>query len=1675
MENRIVALSVLENLIHWPLPSRSGYSALTRGSGENDEDGSAAAALVSAGDAEDLSREPRQRKQDRYRAVLLLPYLCHKLGTRWAETEIVPYLLRCVEEDDPQLALVAGMALLGVTLPCRSTLGPATSASSGGSLAASSTFHNASSHHFGAFLSVEDVQPVCALLAASSAEETRQFAAQVVLPHLFFGVALERDVTLESWDLKYVPLSVLQADMATTAASMEANDAAEYLESEDSNPIWAAGTVGNSSTDDGAASTARLMAAVRKQLQRKHQLTMKARASAARASFTSSEGARHGLKTTSFTTGRGKDSDVSPSLADATDRPAPTEQDVRMRCYDLALEDESVQFLWSGSYVALTGPWCFDGSGRLSSLCSDVRNACGRCRSVNGASASRVLASFHCFRRHRRRVDSGQMLRGEPPASCLPLSGADLDLYGAAYASDAGTGNCDDFFSVNVRARALVGGLVRWMDALAPPAAAATARSPNPGAGTPRSTRPDVDRSLSLVDYLCCDERRDVLRGRWRSLIKALQEFLESPYPGPVAAAVETVSELLHAIQTTLWETEQQQQQQQQQQRVKSGSAGARADPLRSKATSTDAGAEVDAWSGIRVPDDPLLTTAELQMFIYRMARRHVAYCIAAAVSTRTVSAPSSPTATSKVRTDSVGRLMRSALITAQGLLTDLLLRHHVLMKLDLCRVTASTTTPESRHRRSSLDGSYMMLQVGVGPKESRLASYSVWDVSFACINTNAGAVTAATPNMADEATFLMPTTPAIDGRTEKGSTKWLPGTLHAASVFRLHRLVRRALLRALPLCVDFPCIFFSCASARALSNASTSGTSASVASVFSLSSVCPMLLQVLVPPNALPPLLNVLQVTIELQHEAEKDKAASGKHAGEAAAPTPSTLHIDPAGPSMTAPTLWAAMTAAGSVLDLGTAAAEAPSTAQESPASVDFTLLEAALDAVQRLIAEAVVQLPAAPQTGPLRSASTPINVAVPPPSHTLDAVCAQLFILLAACLRWVPRYTNWRARWLIAQRLPRLTATLHLFLVRISSFAEEADASTAPGLTAHQTRAQTWMAHTLHLLTSLWTCSPQFGTAPLNDLTDDEEVEVRCIAAQCAARCFGGATEAVLRLSSSAVAGDESACTNARTMSQQSFLLPLLRERLWKLLDAISQGVLAAASDSDKRVLCRSVEALAGLSRTLSLLVVADPSPSPPSTSSTSAGNEEPSVWTRYLHSHTDALLRLMTDHRPTVQLALVSQLTDLLLMRMRPSPHTKQAKGPPVGDEGVASWTCDPDGDGEEGRKDDTDAQHRSPDEVQYDALLQCLRQLSQHELWRLREQYAVLLAHLCGRLLLTTAAVPTPSSNGRDANAHLISLMDFSAASAERVSRKGGPDATTRGFGPDAALWAHTHPLYQLARTELLTLLVAVLFDKVKAVRDAALDAVEQMCVQLAVANCRSAVGTSAGGDGRARQGTAGRQLDSGFVNEGIHSSADAAASGSLNTNTFVDDVLWPRIYAYAPAWETYLSRSALLRIAMRLRVNKISVFIPLLDQLARDPVLNVRLVVAKVILEVLLVSSPEVHATKTPPPLLLLEPKDDEMTGSTTSAPTPISSYRPELPSGTVAYSLLMNKPVPPLLIGNGSGKGGAAAIADVVLPPLQFDEVERAGVILQILRQLLKDPSSDVRDEAAKALKVCY
>ncbi|KAK7194632.1 hypothetical protein NESM_000381900 [Novymonas esmeraldas] len=1553
MEIRIVALTVLENLLHSPLPRRTSHPALVHGVSEDDDinnngDGGGVGGLLSSSDADDDAGEPRQRKLDRYRAVLLLPHLCHKLRGRWVEVEIVPYLLRCVEEEDAQLALVAGVALLGVVLPRRALLGPptagtptttttATPAAAEDDAAAKNTGSNP-----GAFLSVDDVLPVCALLAASSIEETRAFTAQVILPHIFFGVALERDVTLERWDVKYVPHAVLQADMDATTAASEA-----------------AGGGGGA-----AVSNTRLMAAVRKQLHRQHQqLVRRTRDAAA-----TSSGAPPVT------------SNTAAAAAPAVHR-APTEEDVRQRCHRLAMEDEAAQFSFSGGYATLAGPWCFDGCAALASLARGAHvgdgdgahgssgsggsgsgggvgvDRCGGSSSSSGGGVSTGAASpFHCFRRHCRRTDHGAPLHGAPPPALLPLTNADMDIYGAAYAVDTdGSGDDgahDDFFSLNVRALAVVSTLVGWMEALSPPPPPSTPATVQPAGGgaggggdvsangkagnAANTARLCVDGSLSLLDYLCCDGRRELLRCRWRALLKLLQDLLESPHPGPVAVATETVSGLLHAIQTALWEAEQHQKAR----ASSSSSSSTRRSSLAAKLSPSDAAAEAaEAWPGISKPASPLLTTAELQAFTHRVTRSHVAYCVAAAVSARTVPMPAAPTAASmKVLLDSVGRLMRSALVTAHGVLIDLLLRHHVLVSRDACSGGGG--------------GGATTLQAGAGPSESRVAPLSLWDVCFAVGAGGGGA------NLPDDVTFLLATTPSGGGGGGGvvGGAPWLPGAVNTVSAFRLHRLVRRALLRALPLCVDFVGLFHSsaataAAAARALPS---TGTGSASTPAITVAAVCPLLLQVLVPPTALGPLLDALPTALEAQQQQQPPRVEGpGGRAGVSAARTPSTRHVDPV----------------------------APLVAEECPASVDFGVLEAALDAVQRLTAEAAVQLTGALWAPPLLGATT---TTPPPPSHMVEAACAQLHTLLSACLQWVPRFTNWKARWLIAQRLPQLTATFCFFLARVAELADVASGAASspppPPPCEHRQRALTWLTHTLHLLTSLWACAAQFGAAPLNDLMDDEEEEVRCVATCCAARCFGVATEAALRLS-----GSSRLAEGAATPSASSLLLTSLTEPLARLLDATAQCVLVAASDSDSRVRCHSAEALASLSRSLSLLVAA---------TGRDAGESTP--WARYLRSNTDALLRLLMDDKPVVQLALVSQLTDVLLLRMQ----QPSARPPP---EGVA--------------------------DVQYDALLQCLRRLAQHELWRLREQYAVLLAHLCGRLLLTHAATPH--------------------AQQQQQRRLNAPTDTGAAARDAAVSWAHTHPLYQLARTELLELLVAVLFDKVRAVRDAALDAVERLCMQIAAAAAAAAAAAGASDASGNRSGGADGADDDDDDGGGGGGGGDHSR---LNRNTFVDDVLWPQIHAYAPAWETYLSRSALLRIAMRLRVDKVATFLPLLDQLARDPVLNVRLVVAKVVLEVLLRSAPEAHG------VAALSLPGSGASGSATA-------HTPELPSGTIALSLLMNKPLP--LLHGDSGRGTA-------VPPLQFDESERTGVVLQILRQLLKDVSADVRDEAAKALKVC-
>ncbi|KPA75994.1 hypothetical protein ABB37_08144 [Leptomonas pyrrhocoris] len=1754
MENRVVALAVLENLIHWPLPHRSGYVAPSSVSDDGGEEDTFNANAISAGDVDDLLREPRQRKLDRYRAVLLLPLLCHKLGSRWVESEVVPYLLRCLEEEDAQLSLVTGLALLGVTLPRRGPLGPSATAATasptstmvkttrtaastpapagvttpppttagGGSGHSSPTTPTATVSSSNAYLSLNDVQPVCALLAASSTEETRAFAAQVVLPHLYFGTSLERDITLESWDLKFVPLSVLHADMIASNSGEAGED--------DGSPAAAAAAARAEAGDDGTA-TLRFVAAVRQQLARqrqqddvrKGQWQQRSKNTSSATTSNSNTGesgasSSNDVGSNSASFPKLKVEDVAATSAGGSLRllPAiPTDEEVRRRCQALAAEDESMQFLFNGTYDTLTGPWGFSGC-RLAVLGHGATplhpSSDNRRNSTNGGGSSSrergaaTLISagggFRSFRPHERRVSGSQSLRGAPPRSQRPLSEADWELYGACYAADTGNNGAnsngsgiadpgDDFFSVNVRARALVGDLTRWMEALTPPEQEEADASP----ATPTTPSSQLFFSgqtiLSLYDYVAHDARREVLRSRWRALLRLLQSLLESPYPGPVAVAVELISALLHALQFVAAEVASYLQ------RGLNDKGPAPFVNAEATAVSTTTTSEAsffekgDADSllwGIAVPASPLLTTAQLQSFLYRTTRRHIAYCVAAALTVRKISVPPSLQSNSvrasnsaagaaswRAPTEALARLLRATLPVAQNTLTELLLRHHLIMKLS-APPEASLSAREAR----SSSGACEVLQMGPGPCESRAAALRAWDLSFSPSSAHAGPCA-----MPDDASFLLSTAAAAGDASSSTPTRtesavldrslWLPGTLNSFSIFRLHRVIRRAVLLALPLCVDLLSLFSPTASPRTAAGAATTPT------VFSLRAVCPMLLQVLVPPGALPALLRVLHAAATLPDEA---------------APRPQ--HVDPSmdsAPALAAafPLLWSAMTAPQSVF--GAAAAEQ---AQETPASVDFELLEAALDSVQRLVAEVAVQLSS---TSTAFSVSAAAAVAALPVA-AMHSVCAQLFTLVAACVRWVPRYTHWKARWLMAQKLPRLTSTFCFVLTSVADLVKEkvADATgrdDGSAATSFQEVAVVWMHCALQLLASVWSCAETFGAAPLNDLTDDEEMEVRCVAVRSAAFTFRRVVEAVLRISANR---HLSSSADAASASVLLVLLPSLKTPLTQLLDATAQCALVGANDADPRVRCGAAEALAVLSRTLSMLVAAADERGAalvvPRCTTDDGRSSEEALWTRYLRTNTEALLRLMSDEKPTVQLALVSQLTDLLLLRMRqqqqPSHGTTAANGGTTNTNSLTGSCGGVDGHG--GNDSDNGELQRSTDQVQHEALLQCLRQLAHHELWRLREQYAVLLAHLCERLLQAAMTIQPRKVWGRRLS------VDDTAAAVSTTGRAAGRDAitaaSTNGDGSASAEaetspYGHTHPLYQLARTELLTLLVAVLFDKVKAVRDAALDAVEGMCLQLAAATRQSntflqqdARSSPSGLASHVNGGAAGmgRNLGSAigatasptaaaatFQNRGSSSGNNNSGGGAYDLNTFVDNVLWPRINAYAKAWETYLSRSALLHIALRLRVEKTSVFIPLLDQLARDPVLNVRLVVAKIILEVLLRSgssgAPDVYArTTTSVPGRDGEAAEDGSGGAAgTDEAATAASLTPELPSGTVAYRILMNKTA---LSGSGVG---------AVLPPLQFTEEERTGVILQILRQLLKDASSDVRDEAAKALKVCF
>jgi HEAT repeat protein len=206
-------------------------------------------------------------------------------------------------------------------------------------------------------------------------------------------------------------------------------------------------------------------------------------------------------------------------------------------------------------------------------------------------------------------------------------------------------------------------------------------------------------------------------------------------------------------------------------------------------------------------------------------------------------------------------------------------------------------------------------------------------------------------------------------------------------------------------------------------------------------------------------------------------------------------------------------------------------------------------------------------------------------------------------------------------------------------------------------------------------------------------------------------------------------------------------------------------------------------------------------------------------------------------------------------------------------------------------------------------------LSQNPTWRVRERYAYLLGNIATRFLI-------------------------------------------RGQETEA-----------FAKQSFIPLLIDVMFDKVKAVRDAAIAAIVNVCDEVKQAR---------------------RQ--------------------HLDYSMLLDEFIWPAISQHPKASANYLARMSLLHCATKLNISKAQ-FFALVDSLAHDSIVNVRMSVGRVLAQ-------------------------------------------------------LLKKHHAPVISGSGDDMDKTIAM---------ISEQDRNGPLLRLLRQLVEDPSPDVRECASKALANCF
>lgn len=220
--DRFVVLSLMEDLHLAEVPTPSEWNASSSNSlearggdgddepssvvgGGNGDGSSSSGGLLSAGSAADVHEEPKSHGKARLRALHSLPALAARLGCRWAAAEVPSYLLRCVQEDDPELGRTVAMIIPSLVLH---------------------DYSSPPNSNAPVLLDPMVMLPVIVALCGASDAVTRHVCSWHTIPKITFGVSLVTAAAL--WEV-HSPISAPTIFRETSAVAVAAAPGASPL------------------------------------------------------------------------------------------------------------------------------------------------------------------------------------------------------------------------------------------------------------------------------------------------------------------------------------------------------------------------------------------------------------------------------------------------------------------------------------------------------------------------------------------------------------------------------------------------------------------------------------------------------------------------------------------------------------------------------------------------------------------------------------------------------------------------------------------------------------------------------------------------------------------------------------------------------------------------------------------------------------------------------------------------------------------------------------------------------------------------------------------------------------------------------------------------------------------------------------------------------------------------------------------------------------------------------------------------------------------------------------------------------------------------------------------------------------------------------------------------------